>query len=1103
MADVRGAGAFGVGSGPSLLCTELVGRRVEVAALRERVTAATRSAGGLAVLVGEAGAGKSRLAAEVADAARAAGAAVLIGRAVPGRNPVPYRPVAEAMLAAFRAAPVPDAPELAGFHGHLGRIVPAWRGAAGVEESPVLLSEAVVRLLAVLGRGSGCVLVLEDLHWADPETLDAVDYMADALPTTPVLCVCTTRPEGAAAGLVDRLARRDPGSVLPVEPLLPEDVDHMVAACLQVSAAPPDVREFVGAHAEGSPFLVEELLAGLVSSGALAFTGGCWNRGGELTPTVPSGLQDSIRQRAAALDPTSRQVVDAAAVLGRRFDWQLLPGVADVDGRAVVDGLRAAVAAQLVEVEDGDFLFRHALTREALLADLLPPDRLDLARRAWQVIERAYPELPGGLCELAAELAETAGAPAEAAGHLVESARRALDQGALGTAEATARRAQRLAPDGCDADLDAAELLVRVLVAAGKPAVASALGQDVVARTDIDSHRRADLLVVLARAAVQGGDTGRAAEHVGAARSALDGSLATAAGARIDAVAAHVELENGRLAEAEALAGAAVAAARSTGQPDVECEALEVLGRVASVAGPDAAAPWQEKAAEVAERAGLTTWHLRVRQQLAIAAWARGDVSQLRTTRELAQQYGAMVTVAVMDLSLADLALSNFDRDGCRAAAQACVDASRRYGLATESVAHLWLAGAHALAGDEAAMRASADAALARDPSDARILADLYGRVLATYEIVTGDLEALLVYLDIGMEHVRVAPPLRSVYPGRALWVIAHTIDDDDLGAAARAEFDASARGLGLLMFAHTEHVVDAIVRGRQGDAEGAAASLAAADALMPVGPWGTGLMRGVRMLVAGAATRDGWGDPVRWLRECEAFFTAGGFDGAARRCRTMLGAAGAPVPMLFHLGPRRMFPAVAAAVERIVPAERLRWLSFGHVESDECGSMNAWLSAAPGAAVAFNTLGCMLSLDDLADRPPRRTSEDDVHDIGGHRIRTLMTPHLPHGWEAQVVFDETTRTLFCGDLFTRTGDTPAIVHHDDPVGPAIAAEDLFGYTAVTAATAPTLRRLADLQPRTLALMHGPAFAGDCVAALHGLGDAYEARFSAACAVRS
>jgi flavorubredoxin len=201
--------------------------------------------------------------------------------------------------------------------------------------------------------------------------------------------------------------------------------------------------------------------------------------------------------------------------------------------------------------------------------------------------------------------------------------------------------------------------------------------------------------------------------------------------------------------------------------------------------------------------------------------------------------------------------------------------------------------------------------------------------------------------------------------------------------------------------------------------------------------------------------------------------------------------------PTLFHLGMRRMFPALAEAVARVLPVETLRWLTFGHVESDECGAMNHWLAAAPASQVVFNALGCDVSLDDLADRRPERAHEEGTYDIGGHALRVLRTPHLPHGWEAQVAYDETTGTLFCGDLFTQVGAGPAIVHDADVVGPAMAAEDMFGPTAITATTAPMLRTLAGLEPRTLALMHGPAFAGNCGAALRDLADAYEARYTA------
>jgi flavorubredoxin len=201
--------------------------------------------------------------------------------------------------------------------------------------------------------------------------------------------------------------------------------------------------------------------------------------------------------------------------------------------------------------------------------------------------------------------------------------------------------------------------------------------------------------------------------------------------------------------------------------------------------------------------------------------------------------------------------------------------------------------------------------------------------------------------------------------------------------------------------------------------------------------------------------------------------------------------------PLLFHTGPRQMFDLVAPAAAKVIDLERLRWISFGHVESDECGAMNRWLDAAPQAAVTFNALGCDVSLNDLSDRTPVIASPDEPLDIGGHSILTIPTPHVPHGWEAQVLYDQTTGTLFCGDLLSQLGDAPALVHDVDMIGPALAAEDLFGATCLTASTAPTLRRLADLAPRTLALMHGPAFVGDCASALREAADAYEARFRA------
>jgi flavorubredoxin len=199
--------------------------------------------------------------------------------------------------------------------------------------------------------------------------------------------------------------------------------------------------------------------------------------------------------------------------------------------------------------------------------------------------------------------------------------------------------------------------------------------------------------------------------------------------------------------------------------------------------------------------------------------------------------------------------------------------------------------------------------------------------------------------------------------------------------------------------------------------------------------------------------------------------------------------------PLLFHCGPRGLFAAVSEAVARVIPLDRLRWITFGHVEADECGAMNQWLAASPSAQVTFNPLGCDVSLNDMADRRPRVLTDHDVLDIGGHRLRVISTPHVPHGWEAQVLYDETTSTLFCGDLFGQTGNPPALVHDADIVGAALEAEGMFRATCLTAATAPTISGLTELAPRTLALMHGPSYAGDCVAALGALADGYASLF--------
>ena len=198
--------------------------------------------------------------------------------------------------------------------------------------------------------------------------------------------------------------------------------------------------------------------------------------------------------------------------------------------------------------------------------------------------------------------------------------------------------------------------------------------------------------------------------------------------------------------------------------------------------------------------------------------------------------------------------------------------------------------------------------------------------------------------------------------------------------------------------------------------------------------------------------------------------------------------------PFLFHCGMRQLFPLVSAAIAKVIPVEQLRWISFAHIEADECGAMNMLLAAAPQAQVIHGPLACMLSLTDMCDRPPVVTGTEpgDTHDIGGHRLRYIATPHVPHNWESGLWFDETTSTLLAGDLFTHTGQCPALTE-SDCIAPALEAEELFHATGLTTNLAPTLEQLAQLTPTTLALMHGASFTGDGAAQLRGLADGYAA----------
>ena len=193
--------------------------------------------------------------------------------------------------------------------------------------------------------------------------------------------------------------------------------------------------------------------------------------------------------------------------------------------------------------------------------------------------------------------------------------------------------------------------------------------------------------------------------------------------------------------------------------------------------------------------------------------------------------------------------------------------------------------------------------------------------------------------------------------------------------------------------------------------------------------------------------------------------------------------------PLIFHTGPRKMFPLVREAVASVLPVERLRYIAFSHVEADECGSLNEWLAVAPQSSPLCGTVAAMVSISDLADRPPRPLADGETLSLGKHFLRWFDTPHLPHSWECGYLMEESTRTLLCGDLFTQGGaDNPAVTE-SDILGPSEAFRRQMDYFSHTKNAGEMLERLASAAPTTLACMHGSAWRGDGAALLRALSD--------------
>ena len=876
-----------------VLCPVLVGRGEETARLQAALAAAQGGRGGTVLVTGEAGIGKSRLIQEAARGASERGAVVLAGRAVAGGVPTPFRPFAEALAAVGRAGLLPDDEELDAFRPALGRLVPQWRQReAPGDDSLVYLGEAVLRLLRALSGDAGCLLVLEDLHWADRETLALLEYLADNLAGERALCLGTLRDTGGAqtAALASALRARGSAAVLPLSRLDPAATAEMALACVGAGDLPGAVQSLVAERAEGLPFLIEEVLAGLIGEGSLTEQDGRWLAADLAAAGVPGTFADAVQRRLDGMNADARGVICAAAVLGRRFDWALLGPVAGLPGPEVVAALRQGVGLQLVAADGDGFRFRHALTHEAVLAGLLPPERALLAGQALAAVQAAHPGLPGTWCTLAAELAEAAGDAARAGSLLLEVGRRDLAVGALASAEHTLTRARALI--GADGALRTPvdEALTEVFAQSGQVDRAIEMGRTLLARLDgpAGSARAAMLHLGIARAAIAGARWAEADASVGIARK-----VAGADTAQVDACAAQVAAGRGLLSEAEELARVALGAAENGGMPEVACEALEVIGRVARQRDLDAAEQAFERALTVATAHGLQLWRLRAMHELGTIDQLRTEsVDRLEQARELAVAQGALALTATLDLQIAAGLNKQFRADQALESARRSAAASRRFRLATLPMAMIFQATAHAIRGEQQDMEAMIAEAISLAPDDPDVLGCSWGHCRATFCLLTEDLDGAYAQMATGAglllsSPATIAPPFLGLWP-----LLGALLDRDADDAAARVR---AAHGTRHLVVASLLDYAGSIGPGRAGRRGEAEAAFAAADAQM--GPLVAWYRQYARRVCAQAALADGWGDPVGWLREAAAYFAGRGDDRVAAACRSLLRRAGAPVP--------------------------------------------------------------------------------------------------------------------------------------------------------------------------------------------------------------
>jgi DNA-binding CsgD family transcriptional regulator/tetratricopeptide (TPR) repeat protein len=887
----------------------MIGRDRQVAELTRAIGAAQSSRGGVVFLVGEAGIGKSRLAAEAAGIAFGAGLRVLRGRSSTIGPIVPFRPLTEALLGLFRSGHPPDDPALGPYRPILGRLIPDLQqpGAARAGDSLIVLGEAVLRLVTVAGRPRGCMLVLEDLQHADAETLAIVEYLTDNLTDSPVLLVATIRDEPCAAlDLARSSTQRHAASIMMLNRLSNADVTLLAASCLEADPAdlPQEVITRLTEDSAGVPFIIEEVLHQLVTDGVLVKGVTGWGVIGTLRADVPETVLRGVTDRVGQLGQQGSMLLSVAAVLGDRFPLSVVGHVTALDQRSMLSHLRAAVAAQLVAPDEASpdwYAFRHPLMAEALRTSLTPGDRAEYSRRASEAVQALHPELPGEWCQLVATLQADAGDVQSAATLFAEAGRRALADGASESSVKLLDRANALLQGEATVESKAEilETLLYALAEAGQVDRARMLVDTLdeqLGGSSLAPVPRAALHTRLAKVYYVAGLWPEGMDQVEAARAVLGPGADEEHTAPIDVVAANLIRQgdgHNRAADAERLARRAIAAAERAGTPNVLCDGWLLVGDLARERSLQESSDCFERVLQLADEHRLPIWRVYALVLLAGNSWlSTGDPTGYERTIEEAQRVGAVTLGYTIHGNLATDAVLRGDFQKTAALIEQSKPAVLRLRL-RQQIRYILMVQATLAA--HQGKRAEMDHALVE-------FAEWEDEHSQELPLVIGFAKTFCALLEENRglareELVRMLavtedfPSMFHLAGRRGLYLFLSVLDGD----AGWDEYRRTASTTQASMRWNRQFIqlAEAVLLGRDGRLEEASAAVNAAvkDAAI----YEMVLHLGLR-LTAEAAIADGWGEPVAWLYKAEEYFHQLSAPAVAGACRSLLRHAGASV---------------------------------------------------------------------------------------------------------------------------------------------------------------------------------------------------------------